>query len=52
MLILDSGRTLYYGEGDILVYRTYAKPFEAMTIPESSFTGECNVIFAHNLGVT
>ncbi|MEK8130445.1 factor-independent urate hydroxylase [Paenibacillus filicis] len=49
MLILDSGRTLYYGEGNVFVYRTYAKPLEVIPIPESPFTGESNVIFAHNV---
>ncbi len=49
MLNLASGRTLYYGKGDVLTYRTYAKPLRTASIPESSFQGDSNVIFAHNL---
>ncbi|MFC0211946.1 factor-independent urate hydroxylase [Paenibacillus chartarius] len=49
MLHLTTGRTLYYGKGDVLVYRTYAKPLEVVPIPESPFTGDSNVIFAHNM---
>jgi urate oxidase len=49
MLKLSSGRTLYYGKGDVLVYRTYAKPLETPPIPESPFAGDKNVIFAHNI---
>ncbi|MBW5448529.1 urate oxidase [Cohnella sp. CFH 77786] len=46
---LDSGRTLYYGKGDVLTYRTYASPLRAAAIPESAYTGDPNVIFAHNV---
>jgi urate oxidase/2-oxo-4-hydroxy-4-carboxy-5-ureidoimidazoline decarboxylase len=43
-------RILYYGKGDVLVYRTYAKPLQHVTpIPESGFTGQNNVIFALNI---
>ena len=35
MLNLASGRTLYYGKGDVLTYRTYAKPLRTVSIPES-----------------
>ncbi|EXX86905.1 uricase [Paenibacillus darwinianus] len=49
MLKLNSGRMLYYGKGDVNVYRTYAKPLRAAVIPESSYTGDGNVIFAHNV---
>ncbi|MCC3372683.1 factor-independent urate hydroxylase [Cohnella sp. REN36] len=49
MLKLSSGRTLYYGKGDVLVYRTHAKPLETLPIPESPFAGNKNVIFAHNV---
>ncbi|MFC5648504.1 factor-independent urate hydroxylase [Paenibacillus solisilvae] len=49
MLNLANGRTLYYGKGDVLTYRTYAKPLTVNSIPESSFRGDSNVIFAHNL---
>ncbi|ANE47656.1 uricase [Paenibacillus swuensis] len=49
MLILNSGRTLYYGKGDVLVYRTYANPIRVEPLPESSYVGNSNVIFAHNI---
>jgi urate oxidase/2-oxo-4-hydroxy-4-carboxy-5-ureidoimidazoline decarboxylase len=46
---LISGRTLYYGKGDVLTYRTYATPLVVESIAESSFEGNPNVIFAHNI---
>lgn len=46
---LDGGRTLYYGKGDVLTYRTYAAPLEVEPIPESAYAGDRNVIFAHNI---
>ncbi|WP_028610913.1 factor-independent urate hydroxylase [Paenibacillus harenae] len=49
MLKLRSGRTLYYGKGDVLSYRTYAAPLTVKPIPESPYTGDTNVIFAHNI---
>lgn len=49
MLKLESGRTLYYGKGDVLAYRTYAQPLEVAAIPESPYAGDGNVIFAHNV---
>ncbi|ACT01951.1 factor-independent urate hydroxylase [Paenibacillus sp. JDR-2] len=49
MLKLRSGRTLYYGKGDVLTYRTYAKPLSVAAVPESAYTGDSNVIFAHNM---
>jgi urate oxidase len=43
-------RTLYYGKSDVFVYRTFAKPLTGIKpIPESSFTGNNNVIFALNV---
>lgn len=43
-------RTLYYGKADVFVYRTFAKPLTGIKpIPESSFTGHDNVIFALNV---
>jgi urate oxidase/2-oxo-4-hydroxy-4-carboxy-5-ureidoimidazoline decarboxylase len=43
-------RTMYYGKGDVFVYRTYAKPLYAVeNIPESRFTGISNVIMALNV---
>ncbi|AZN41566.1 factor-independent urate hydroxylase [Paenibacillus albus] len=45
-------RTMYYGKGDVLVYRTFAAPQTAVSrIPESCFTGQDNVIFAMNVKV-
>ncbi|MGM0883032.1 MAG: factor-independent urate hydroxylase [Bacillota bacterium] len=49
MLKLRSGRTLYYGKGDVLSYRTYATPLTVRSIPESPYKGDTNVIFAHNI---
>ncbi|RED65987.1 factor-independent urate hydroxylase [Cohnella lupini] len=46
---LDSGRTLYYGKGDVMTYRTYAAPLSVGAIEESPFAGNENVIFAHNI---
>ncbi|MFC5471970.1 factor-independent urate hydroxylase [Cohnella suwonensis] len=46
---LNSGRTLYYGKGDVLTYRTYAKPLSVGPIAESAYDGDVNVIFAHNI---
>lgn len=46
---IGTGRTLYYGKGDVLVYRTYAKPLTVQALPESPYTGTDNVIFAHNV---
>ncbi|WP_040949065.1 factor-independent urate hydroxylase [Gorillibacterium massiliense] len=43
-------RTLFYGKGDVFVYRTYAGKLAGLpTIPESAFTGRDNVIFALNV---
>lgn len=42
-------RVMYYGKGDVFVFRTYQKPLEGVkVIPESSFTGRNNVIFGMN----
>ncbi len=46
---LTTGRTLYYGKGDVLTYRTYASPLHVQPIPESAYDGDRNVIFAHNV---
>ncbi|MGF9712310.1 urate oxidase [Paenibacillus sp. JMULE4] len=48
----ETGRTMYYGKGDVLVYRTFAKPLQAVRrIPESGFIGSDNVIFALNVNI-
>jgi urate oxidase / 2-oxo-4-hydroxy-4-carboxy-5-ureidoimidazoline decarboxylase len=45
-------RTMYYGKGDVWVYRTYAKPLQGISkIPESLFTGRSNIIFGMNIKV-
>ncbi|MBD2871155.1 factor-independent urate hydroxylase [Paenibacillus arenilitoris] len=49
MLKLRGGRTLYYGKGDVLSYRTYAAPLAVKPIPESPYAGDENIIFAHNI---
>jgi urate oxidase/2-oxo-4-hydroxy-4-carboxy-5-ureidoimidazoline decarboxylase len=46
---ISSGRTLYYGKGDVLTYRVYAKPLAVNELPESPYRGDRNVIFAHNI---
>jgi len=49
---IGEARTMYYGKGDVLVYRTYAKPMKSIKqIPESDFTGHDNIIFALNVKV-
>lgn len=45
-------RTMYYGKGDVLVYRTYVAPLKVSPIPESAYTGSDNVIFAMNVTVS
>jgi urate oxidase/2-oxo-4-hydroxy-4-carboxy-5-ureidoimidazoline decarboxylase len=43
-------RTLYYGKGDLFVYRTYANPlYVGEAIPESNFAGNNNIIMALNV---
>ncbi|MFC0332578.1 factor-independent urate hydroxylase [Paenibacillus sepulcri] len=49
MMKTSSGRTLYYGKGDVMAYRTYAKPLTVSAIPESAHRGDSNVIFAHHI---
>ena len=46
---LNDGRTLYYGKGDVFVYRTYAAPLFAEPVAESPYRGDRNVVFAHNV---
>lgn len=49
---MSKPRVMQYGKGDVLVYRTFAKPLTGLrAIPESSHTGEDNVIFAMNIKV-
>ncbi|TDG00549.1 factor-independent urate hydroxylase [Paenibacillus piri] len=45
-------RTMHYGKGDVLVYRTFVKPLHVQPIPESAFTGTDNVVFALNVKIT
>ncbi|MCR6097654.1 urate oxidase [Salipaludibacillus agaradhaerens] len=45
-------RMMYYGKGDVFVYRTYAKPLTDVTkIPESSFSGRSNIILGMDVQV-
>ena len=45
-------RTMYYGKGDVWVFRSYAKPLTGVkVIPESSFSGRENVLFGMNIKV-
>ena len=45
-------RIMYYGKGDVWVYRSYAKPLTNITlIPESGFSGRDNVLFGMNIKV-
>ncbi|MCR8633322.1 factor-independent urate hydroxylase [Paenibacillus radicis (ex Xue et al. 2023)] len=45
-------RTMHYGKGDVLVYRTFAKPLRVQPVPESTYTGTDNVIFALNVKIS
>lgn len=46
-------RKMFYGKGDVFVYRTYARPLTGVKIiPESDFTGRDNIIFAFNAQVS
>lgn len=43
---------IYYGKSNVAVYRTYAKPMTGLTlIPESSFAGRNNILFAADVAV-
>lgn len=45
-------RTMYYGKGDVWVFRSYAKPLTGITvIPESPFRGRENVLFGMNIKI-
>ncbi|KAF4326253.1 hypothetical protein G195_000249 [Phytophthora kernoviae 00238/432] len=45
-------RTMYYGKGDVWVYRSYVKPLTGIQpIPESPFTGRNNILFGLNIKV-
>ncbi|MCR6109593.1 urate oxidase [Bacillus sp. A301a_S52] len=45
-------RMMYYGKGDVFVYRTYAKPLtDVAIIPESSFNGRSNIILGMDVQV-
>ncbi|ULL17989.1 urate oxidase [Paenibacillus sp. H1-7] len=49
---MSKERVMYYGKGDVLVYRTFGEPMKGIAkIPESAFTGDDNVIFAHNIKI-
>ncbi|MGF7050681.1 urate oxidase/2-oxo-4-hydroxy-4-carboxy-5-ureidoimidazoline decarboxylase [Paenibacillus sp. DS2015] len=45
-------RTMYYGKGDVWVYRSYAKPLTGVyAVPDSSFAGRPNILFGMNIKV-
>ncbi|WP_339255743.1 factor-independent urate hydroxylase [Paenibacillus sp. FSL R5-0713] len=45
-------RTMYYGKGDVWMYRSYAKPLTGIqSIPESPFMGRSNILFGLNIKV-
>nr|WP_246594281.1 urate oxidase [Evansella tamaricis] len=47
-----TARTMYYGKGDVFVYRTYAKPLKGIKkIPESNFKGRNNTILGMDIQV-
>ncbi|MFD0694362.1 factor-independent urate hydroxylase [Paenibacillus sp. GCM10027628] len=47
-----SERIMYYGKGDVWVYRSYAKPLTNLTvIPESGCTGRDNILFGMNIKI-
>ncbi len=49
---MSQDRIMYYGKGDVYVYRTYAQPLTGVkVIPESDFTGRDNIIFGMNAKV-
>jgi urate oxidase / 2-oxo-4-hydroxy-4-carboxy-5-ureidoimidazoline decarboxylase len=46
------GTQISYGKADIALYRTYARPLSNLaSIPESSFSGRPNTLFAANVAV-
>ncbi|MBO9129261.1 factor-independent urate hydroxylase [Bacillus sp. 165] len=52
VVAMRENRTMYYGKGDVYVYRTYAKPLTGIPpIPESHFRGRDNIIFGMNVKV-
>jgi urate oxidase len=52
MFSQQAERILYYGKGDVFVFRTYAKPLSGIRpIPESVFSGRENVIFGMNVKI-
>ncbi|MGH8778232.1 hypothetical protein [Paraburkholderia sp.] len=42
----------FYGQGDIVFYRTHARPLSVGRIPESEFTGRPNTIIGMRISVT
>ncbi|MGG3800519.1 factor-independent urate hydroxylase, partial [Metabacillus fastidiosus] len=49
---MTQARTMFYGKGDVYVFRTYANPLKGLKqIPESNFTEKHNTIFGMNAKV-
>jgi urate oxidase len=44
-------RDIEYGKAEVTFYRTYGTPLEVPKIPESSFTGRTNLLFAASVDV-
>jgi urate oxidase len=52
MMNQSQNRTMFYGKGDVSVYRTFVKPLTGLRpIPESSFTERNNTIFGFNCNI-
>ncbi|MFS0728149.1 factor-independent urate hydroxylase [Paenibacillus sp. 1P07SE] len=48
---LSPRRRMYYGKGDVWVFRTFAEPLEVTPIPESAYTGCRNTVIGANLSI-
>ncbi|WP_349730198.1 factor-independent urate hydroxylase [Peribacillus frigoritolerans] len=53
MTVQNENRTMYYGKGDVFVYRTFVQPLTGLRkIPESAFTERDNTIFGFNCQIS
>ncbi|GBF72211.1 hypothetical protein PA598K_00449 [Paenibacillus sp. 598K] len=46
-----AARTMYYGKGDVWMFRTYGAPLRVMPVPESSYTGSEQTVLGANLRI-
>ncbi|WP_020614914.1 factor-independent urate hydroxylase [Paenibacillus daejeonensis] len=44
-------RMMYYGKGDVWVFRTYGTPLRVQAIPESSYTGSPHTVIGVNIRI-